>query len=191
MKNLILLILVISLASCVKNKPTINEINSTSKQLNTQVNPFVPTYHPILMALHNDDVNYLYDFYNNQLNQYKDEEFFKVGKVQIIGKLINEKELLLNTNQDAYQIFLNDIFDDKLPSPSLIENLIKIIENDERLSSQVDVKGILNKNKEFIKTITQNLKKIRKSEYLPNPATETDLRFLGFEDFISKYIDLN
>jgi hypothetical protein len=133
----------------------------------------------------------LYDFYNNKLNQYRDEEFFKVGKVQIIGKLIKEKEFLLKTNQNAYQLILNDIFDDQLPSPSLIENVIKIIENDEHLSRQVDVKGVLNKNREFIKTMTKNLNKIRKSEYQPNPATETDLRFLGFEEYISKYVDLN
>ncbi|TPV35073.1 hypothetical protein FJ651_05995 [Paucihalobacter ruber] len=191
MKNLILLMFIVSLASCENSEPTINEIDSTSKELLTQLNPFAPSYHPILMALHSDDINYLYDFYNNKLNQYRDEEFFKVGKVQIIGKLIKEKEFLLKTNQNAYQLILNDIFDDQLPSPSLIENVIKIIENDERLSSQVDVKGVLNKNREFIKTMTKNLKKIRKSEYQPNPATETDLRFLGFEEYISKYVDLN
>lgn len=191
MKNLILVIFIVSLVSCENNEPTINDIDTSSKELTSLVNPFAPSYHPIIMALHNDDINYLYNFYNNQLNQYKDEEFYKVGKVQLIGKLIKEKEFLLNTNQNAYELILNDILDDKLPSPSLIENVIKIIENDKRLSSQIDVKRILIKNIEFIKTMTENLKKIRKSEYQPNPATGTDLRFLGFEEFISKYIDLD
>lgn len=191
MKKLILLISIVSLISCENNDTTINDTDTTTNELFIKGNHFPPAHHPMLMALHSDDIQYLYNFYTNNLNQYKKEQFFKVGKVQIIGKLLKEKEFIMNTNKEAYKLFLNDFFVDELPSPSLLVNLIEIIENDKRLSNEIDVKSILNKNKKFLIRMTENLKKIRKSEYKPNPVIDTDLRFLGFEDVVSKYVDLN
>lgn len=191
MKKLILLISIVSLISCENNDTTINDTDTTTNELFINGNHFPPAHHPMLMALHSDDIQYLYNFYTNNLNQYKKEQFFKVGKVQIIGKLLKEKEFIMNTNKEAYKLFLNDFFVDELPSPSLLVNLIEIIENDKRLSNEIDVKSILNKNKKFLIRMTENLKKIRKSEYKPNPVIDTDLRFLGFEDVVSKYVDLN
>lgn len=193
MKNIILILFTVFFASC-QNGNEDDSISDNNKLNNIEIeqklqSSFPPTHSPIAKILHTKGWERAYDFYENKIISYKNESYYQVGKIFIMGKVLGNDSFRQNPDAKVLNTFLNDIFKESLPTPAMVVRIIQIVEDNPN-SNLVDLKKLLSENKKELIQMKNNLQNIRKTEYSPQ-LENSNLSVPNFEDKVSKYVKLN
>ena len=192
MKRIILIILCSVFISSCKNVDSdkVDQRKKDKQNVEEKIkNSFVPVDSPITEMLHTHGWKKAYSFYVNEINNYKHEDYYQVGKLSLMGKVLINTEFKNNPDQDVLKKFLTDIFRESLPAPAMIVKIINIYEENPQMPIK-DLERILGSNIKILKEMNSNLDNIRESGY-NSQMENSNLKVPGFKEKVSKYAKLN
>lgn len=192
MKRIILIILCsVFISSCQNvDSDKVDQRKKDKQNVEEKIkNSFVPVDSPITEMLHTYGWEKAYGFYVKEITNYKHKDYYQVGKLSLMGKILINTEFKNNPDQDVLNKFLKDIFRESLPAPAMIVKIINIYEENPQMPIK-ELEEILSSNIKTLREMNRNLKNIRESGYNPQ-FEDSNLNVPDFNEKVSKYAKLN